>query len=298
MSKHLIALLIFLITAQSAAEPLKDMAFNVPNGSMKPFYQELIKDLAKGKPLRITLYVALCDNSQGIAPVKNKRICMGDKPEQNLYWAAFGGVRRYLQKQKFKRILYRSGSANSPIIITSVWRKVFSVRGKLSRKLRRYPVEVIALAYRGTKIEDAMRDYLNACLFEPPKTLLLDDGTKINYGKTSHIVGYIGHNYLLEVDAKSLVKNLKSTIDRHNVIFGLSCLGTKTIGSIVKSKYHHLMLFNKSLTFPGAWPIGGMIRAILAGKSPKEIRYQAGKAKALAIKRRVRSIVASFSYSP
>ena len=141
------------------------------------FYDRLAKDLLNNKPMITTAYVALCDNdSQGIVPVKNKKICRGDDPENNLYWATSGGIAGWAKKHGWKRVL-KVENPDATIMVTAIWKKTFHPGGELASRgvTNRFDAYIVGLAYRGSKIERAMVDYLHAVNHDDTQTLKLKE---------------------------------------------------------------------------------------------------------------------------
>ena len=120
-------------------------------------------------PMKVSVFVALCDNAtQGIQPVP-KAIGDGDKPEANLYWGCtegFGGCFRTSKTWKLQK--------KDPVDDKRIFERLVYLNDAGT-------IEVTAEAWRGSEIK--------ACLtaFE---TALVSD---------SHdLCVYIGHNVLMD----------------------------------------------------------------------------------------------------
>lgn len=259
---------------------------------LSALYERAAADLKATGTLRMRVYVALCDNdSQGIAPVKNRAICDGERPERNLYWATSGGLRAYLEGAGFRRTRYERSDAG-PVIIRAAWTKRMWPGGRL-RALgvkRRFDVEIEALAYRGRHIEQAMRDYLaevhGAAASPAP----------------AHVVGYIGHNYLLDLpDAGRRLQpvgGLRADSRLPRAVFALSCFGAQLIGPAIARPDAPVLVLNRSLTYPGAWTIGGLLEGLGAGLSARGIHRRASRHFARGKKKPPGSMMRVFAYGP
>jgi hypothetical protein len=243
-----VGLLSAFVGRAQAAEPLD------------PLYERIARDLRQGEALSIRVYVALCDNdSQGIVPVKNRRICDGDVPEENLYWATDGGIDSYLRRQHYR--VERESRGDGDILIEKVWSTRVPASGALRARGVSGPIEVrvTALAYRGSSIAGAMRDYLHAVRRPQP---------------VDHVIGYIGHNYLLDAaDPASLVTT--PNVYEPRGTFALSCFGEGHILPLITLRGVHVLLLNRNLTYPGAWTLGGIVEGLVAGANGRGIQRAA-----------------------
>ncbi|MDD5410665.1 MAG: hypothetical protein PHF31_04510 [Methylobacter sp.] len=120
----------------------------------------------------ISVIVSLVDNvSQGIAPVPAK-IGNGDDPRNNLYWGALYGVKTFLSKADGWRNLGCEKDINDTILE----RCQFAWKDKLT---------VTADAYRGSRIDQAMLDFMQQAATPPD-------------AKQREMVVFIGHDGLMD----------------------------------------------------------------------------------------------------
>ncbi len=272
------------------------------SASLEDFYDRLAADLRGGRPMVVTVYVALCDNeSQGIIPVKNPSICDGDVPERNLYWSTSGGLKGWARKHGWKRV-YRERS-NASILDASVWRKRARPGGELKARGVKKPfyIYLVGLAYRGVEIDLAMRDYLHAVNHDQHKTISLDDNTTLIFGGKSHIVGYLGHDYFLDVDADEHTALMgenegKSVLAKGT--FALACEGNEFIRPAISRQNVYIFILNKQLAYPGAWTIGGIVEGVAWGESGRQIHKRAARAFADGMNKPYGAIMRSFASGP
>ena len=225
-------------------------------------HHRIAADLAAGRPLVVRIHVALCDNaSQGIVPVKNGAICDGEVPERNLYWATSGGLRAVLDRGGFRRAGY-ARVADGPVAIRARWVKRHFA-GRRLRALgapRRFDVEVQAVAYRGRHIGGAMAAYL------------ADVHGRGEGPSAPHVVGYIGHNHLLDVErASPLPPGRRADAALVRGVFALSCFGERVIRPLITRPNAPVLVLNRSLTYPGAWTVEGLVRGLAAGAGGRGI---------------------------
>jgi hypothetical protein len=267
--------------------------------SIESMYRRIATDLAAEKPLVATVYVALCDNDhQGIAPVKNKKICRGDDPDNNLYWASSGGLFGHMRTRHWKRLSVED-NPTPDIAVKAVWTKRFIASGLLSKMGIKGPIEVIVvgLAYRGDRIRQTMVDYLKAVNQDNAETLTLPDGRTVEaYGK-SHVVGWIGHDYFMdEPDIPKLIQETRGDSSIDKGVFGLSCMSDYFFRPAVERTNVHILALNTQLTFPSAFTVLGILGGIAAGKDHRGIHQEAVKAFAEGQKRPADILMRVFSY--
>src|SRR5688500_19093043 len=111
--RTLLALLLTLFVTTSARA----------DDSLDALYARIAADTGRGLPLRVRVYVALCDNaSQGIVKVKNPAICDGDQPDRNIYWGTRGGLSGFMRTAGF-HLRSRELPTEGPIAVRAVWHK-------------------------------------------------------------------------------------------------------------------------------------------------------------------------------
>jgi hypothetical protein len=269
-----------------------------PEKHLGEFYDRLAGDLKAGKPMVVTAYVALCDNdSQGIIPTRNRSICMGDYPEKNLYWASSGGLKGHLTNQGWKRVLYQK-SQTDKIAVTGVWTRRLPVTGALRERgiTGSVPVYIVGLGYRGTRIHDAMVDYLHAVNRDNVSHLTLKGGDVVAYGGQSHVVGYIGHDYFMDVHDESLLAEARGNSAIHKAVFGLACVSDKYFRPAVQRRNTHIVALNTQLTYPSAFTVLGLVRALAEGKDLPGIHKVAARTFAKGQGRTIGAMLKALSY--
>jgi hypothetical protein len=262
-------------------------------------YDRLATDLKVGKPLVATVYVALCDNdSQGIVPVRNRNICMGDVPERNLYWATSGGLKAHAQTRRWKRVLYEK-HPNELLAARAVWKKGIPPGGALRARGVPGPIDVylVGLAYRGVKIRTAMVDYLKAVRRDHGEELALPNGKKITYQGKSHVLGFIGHDYFMdEPNIPGLLKETAGNGHLAKGVFGLACMSDDFFRPAIERRNTHILVLNKQLAYPSAFTALGVLRAIAAGQNHKGIHREAARAFAKGQNKSVGTMLRALSY--
>jgi hypothetical protein len=243
-------------------------------------YDRIAADLAAGRPLVTTVFVALCDNdTQGIVKVKNRRICRGDDPDQNLYWATAGGLAATLRAAGWRRLSIEY-FATGDLAVRAIWRKHLAPGGALRARGVAAGVEtyIVGLGYRGSEIRKAMTDYLQAVNRDEERTESVA-GVRLRAGGQSQLVGYIGHDYFYDVaDARPLLALRDGDGVLHKGTFALACTGHRLIRPAIRRGNAHILILNRTLGFPGAWTAEAIVTAIVEGRDARAIHRQAAAA--------------------
>lgn len=129
--------------------------------------------------------VALCDNvHQGIVPVP-AAIGNGQDPGRNLYWGCGFGVRTHFNKAVEWRRVHTAKDSARHVLERIVWKHVTA------------DVYLVADAYDGAYIEEAIRDMLRYCCGRDTLALTIN-GVTVHAGGASNLVAYVGHDGLME----------------------------------------------------------------------------------------------------
>jgi hypothetical protein len=251
-----------------------------PGSDMAQLYDRLAGDLAAGRPFGTTIYVALCDNdAQGIVKVKSRRLCRGDEPGENLYWSAAGGLAATLRAAHWQQVATAT-FAEGDLAVKSIWRKRLVPGGQLRAHGSRAPFDayVVGLGYRGTRIREAMMDYLRAVNGDESRAEAVG-ALALAAGGASHVVGYIGHDYFYDVDDWQPLLQLRdgdSTLQKG--VFALSCTGHRLIRPAIQRANAHILLLNRTLGFPGAWTAEAIVTGLAAGLDERALHRAASAA--------------------
>ena len=111
-------------------------------------------DIASGRPIVVHVTVALCDNAnQGIVRV-SPELGNGQDPRTNLYWGALYGVRTHFRRTDGWAVA-EVAVPDNPRVLDRV-----AFTASLTRGERSVPVHVIADAWDGAHIRDAIAAFL------------------------------------------------------------------------------------------------------------------------------------------
>ena len=210
--------------------------------------------------------MALCDNvNQGIVPV-SASLGNGDNPATNLYWGAAFGVKTFFGKSKDWELVSEKQNP-SPAILD---RLIFKRKGS--------DVLMVADAYRGKEISQAIWDFLEASSGKPGEQLSFTKAghqTTFNSGGSSDLVVYAGHDGLMDFTLQSTPK---ARDDRKRKAIILACVSQKYFAKPLERTGAVPLVWTTGLMAPEAYILSAAIDGWLKKETDEEIRIRAAKA--------------------
>ena len=214
----------------------------------------------------IHVFVALCDNvNQGIVPV-SASLGNGDNPASNLYWGAAFGVKTFFSKSKDWELVAEKQNPSPAILV----RLVFKRKGA--------DVFLVADAYRGKEISQAIWDFLEASSGKPGEQLSVSKaGRKVtfNSGGSSDLVAYVGHDGLMDFTLQSTPT---ARDDRKRKAIILACVSQKYFAKPLERTGAIPLVWTTGLMAPEAYILSAAIDGWLKKEKDEEIRIRAAKA--------------------
>ena len=214
----------------------------------------------------IHVFVALCDNvNQGIVPV-SASLGNGDNPATNLYWGAAFGVKTFFEKSKDWELVSEKQNP-SPAILD---RLIFKRRGA--------EVFMVADAYRGKEISQAIWDFLEASSGKPGEQLNFTEAgrqTTFHSGGSSDLVVYVGHDGLMDFTLQSTPK-ARDNRKRKTII--LACVSQKYFAKPLERTGAVPLVWTTGLMAPEAYILSAAIDGWLKKETDEAIRIRAAKA--------------------
>jgi len=221
---------------------------------------------AQGAPRTIHVFVALADNqSQGIVPVA-PRLGNGDDPERNLYWGSAFGVKTYFARSADWKLLV-AGEKPRPEVLE---RCIF--------KHRTQDVYLVADAYQGRKIRQAIVDFLEAAAGGDVEKVQFKAGTK-NIGLSARggadLVAYAGHDGLMDFQLSSLPRKKD---DRQRDAIILACVSKVYFAGALHATGAHPLIWTTGLMAPEAYTLKSAIDGWMAHERDEQVRERAAAA--------------------
>ncbi|HEX7830536.1 MAG TPA: hypothetical protein VF787_12820 [Thermoanaerobaculia bacterium] len=195
-----------------------------------------------GAPLRVHVTVALCDNAtQGIVPVP-AAIGDGNDPRTNLYWGAMYGVKSWLKRDGWS--VQKVKTTHEAVLERIVAKK----------KINGRDVEIVADAWRGSRIREAITAFLEQASFGG-----------------ADVIAYIGHDGLMEFDVSPRIGNA-ATKPRAIV---LACASLQYFGKHLQRAGSQPLLLTTNLMAPEAYTLTAAIDAHVRGADVREAAARA-----------------------
>ena len=230
--------------------------------------------LFMGTPLRaqipsqrtIHVFVALADNqNQGIVPVP-ARLGNGLDPARNLYWGAAAGVKTYFVRSSDWALLNCREHPKPEILERCVF------------KHRRAEVYLVADAYRGNAIRQAMLDFFDAAAGASPETITLSYGSpavRLTARGGSNLVAYVGHDGLMDFRLP-LVPHKKNEIHRDAIM--LACASKQYFSEPLRTSGAYPLLWTTGLMAPEAYTLKSALDGWIDRESNEQVRERAAAA--------------------
>jgi hypothetical protein len=264
--------------------------------SLDPLYRRIARDIKAGRPLVVTVHVALCDN--GTIWCGNQRLGNGDNPRTNLYWGGAAGLTAYFRVRRGWKRVHRDAGDGRVVLERVVYRRRVRLPSAAWQRLgvrRPFDIYLVALAYRGKHIARAARSFIRQVSQPRGARLRLAGGLTLRTGGLGHVVGYAGHNYLMDVAG---VYAWPSFTRRRPVgYFMLACMSAPYLGPQLTRRTTHALLLTRVLMYPGAFTIDGLIRGLALGASQRGVFRLGARYYARFQKRTERLIRRCFTHS-
>jgi hypothetical protein len=234
-------------------------------------------------PRTVHVFVALADNvNQGIVPVPAK-LGNGQDPDHNLYWGAAGGVKTFFARSADWQLVSQRQSPKPEILERCVF------------KHRTANVYLIADAYRGDRIRQAITDFLEAAAggnaeqvsVRFPSPSPRTTGAQVTVasaqekifsvaaGGNASLVAYIGHDGFMDFQLSRLPQQ-KNPAPREAII--LACISKTYFAGPLRSSGAHPLLWTTGLMAPEAYTLKDALDGWIARENDQQIRERAAQA--------------------
>ena len=214
----------------------------------------------------VHVFVALADNQhQGIVPVA-AILGNGEDALHNLYWGSAYGVKTFFGRSADWAKVTCSAKPKAEILERCVF------------KHRATNVYLVADAYRGIEIKQAILDFLDAAAGDGADTLTLSDASgaiKLPIRGSANLVAYIGHDGLMDFQL-SKFPSKKNDVHRDAVV--LACASKQFFGSAVRASGAYPLVWTTGLMAPEAYTLKSALDGWIAGETGEQIRDRAAGA--------------------
>src|SRR6202050_4229806 len=221
---------------------------------------------ANNDPRVVHVFVALADNAhQGIVPVPAKR-GRGDDPVGNLYWGAAFGVKTYFRSNPDWKLI-SAGRPQDPHVLE---RCIFQNRS--------YNVFLVADAYSGQYIREAVSDFLKAAAgFNAARASFEDGGAQksIPISGSADLVVYVGHDAFMDFQF-SPVHGIRGARRRPAIV--LACDSKDYFSTYLSAANADPLLWTTGLMAPEAYTLKAALDGWVANETDEQIRTRAAAA--------------------
>ena len=225
-------------------------------------------DAAGGKPLVAHVVVALCDNEfQGIVPVPAK-LGDGDAPQSNLYWGAMYGVRSFFRHQPGWKSVPISASGDARVLDRALFEREITRNGRTTQVL------LVAEAWRGRNIADAIRHFLELNRGQHAERLRAG-GLQFDAGGAAHVVVFVGHNGLMDFPPPVLPEIRIAARPHASVV--LACMSDSYFSALLR-KNSWPLITTSGLMAPEAYTLASVLDAWFSGSDSGQVRQAAARA--------------------
>lgn len=216
-------------------------------------------------PRTVHVFVALADNeNQGIVPVP-PRLGNGLDPAHNLYWGAAAGVKTFFTRSPEWSV---AGCVQKPKP---------AVLERCIFKHKAANVYLVADAYRGNEIRQALLDFFDAAAGASPEKIVVPTVSPppIMARGGSALVAYVGHDGLMEFQLP-LIPRQKDQLHRDAII--LACASKQYFSAPLRASGAQPLLWTTGLMAPEAYTLKAALDGWIAGESGSLIHERAATA--------------------
>lgn len=211
----------------------------------------------------VHVFVALADNqNQGIVPVP-PRLGNGLDADHNLYWGAAAGVKTFL--------------ARSPdwVLLVCGPKPKFAVLERCLFKYRKSDVYLVADAYRGDQIRQAILDFLDAAAGANPEPIRVPASVSVVAGGGADLLAYVGHDGLMDFRLPLLPRK-RNEARREAII--LACASKQFFAEPLRTAGAYPLLWTTGLMAPEAYTLKSALDGWIAGEGNEQVRERAAVA--------------------
>ncbi len=222
-----------------------------------------------GAPVVVHVVVALCDNeNQGIVPVP-ATLGNGQDPRSNLYWGARYGVKTHLLRSGYRAA--RASSAPPDGVLERLVLRKSVVRDE-------EPIEllVVADAWDGSQIADAIEHFMALAAGGRPEVVALEEGESIGAGGAAAVQVFVGHNGLMDFELAAAPKVAPDGLSRGSIV--LACASRPYFLEALKRAGSTPLLLTTGLLAPEAYTLDAALTRLLEGGDAAEIHEAAARA--------------------
>jgi hypothetical protein len=217
-------------------------------------------------PRTIHVFVALADNQhQGIIPVPPK-LGNADDPDRNLYWGAAYGVKTLFAHSADWQLLAAHQKPKPEVLERCIFRH------------RTQNVYLVADAYQGRQIKQAIVDFLSAAAGQNPEALAVQASSQaftVHAGGSANLVAYVGHEGLMDFSLPALPRRKDAT---HRDAMILACISKSYFAAPLRAVGAQPLVWTTGLMAPEAYTLKSALDGWMFRETDDQIRERAAQA--------------------
>jgi hypothetical protein len=214
----------------------------------------------------VHVFVALADNQhQGIVPVPAK-LGDGEDAERNLYWGAAGGVKTFFARSADWERVACGAKPKAEILERCVF------------KHRAADVYLVADAYRGIEIRQAILDFLDSATGDGAETMDVTGVSgplKLPIRGGANLLAYVGHDGLMDFQ---LARFPQKKNEGHRDAVVLACASKQYFAGPLRATGAYPLLWTTGLMAPEAYTLKSALDGWIARENGEQIRNRAAGA--------------------
>ena len=246
------------------AGPLSSVA-TAAEGAWSTAHPAVIEDLKRGEPLVVRVVVPLCHNAQVDCGSH-----VAGKPgalKTNLYWGAIFGARRFLDRKGSGWDRLEERGREGKLLERVVYRRFVS--GKHWSRPGRVEQIVVLEAVHGDDIDHAVSRLWSTAT--EGAQLTFRDGDRERTVRV-HVVGYTGHNRLM--DGLALPERATRS-ERAVSSFVLACYSESYFASALRRSGSRPLVMTRALMAPEGYVLDAVLRGLGDNDSERALRQRA-----------------------
>jgi hypothetical protein len=213
----------------------------------------------------VHVFVALADNQhQGIVPVPAK-LGDGDTPSANLYWGAAFGVKIFFRSSPDWKLLFCGVRPKQEIFERCVFES------------RRAAVRLVADAYQGSRIREAVSDFLAASAGADDESAAFgfSGSVRLPAPGVADLAVYVGHDAFMDFQIAPIVG--KQAQEPRQVII-LACASKQYFASYLRATGAEPLLWTTNLMAPEAYTLKAALDGWINHENGRAVRDRAAHA--------------------
>jgi len=219
---------------------------------------------AQSSPKRtIHVFVSLADNqNQGIVPVP-ARLGNGLDAIHNLYWGAAAGVKTFFARSPDWALLVCREKPKAEILERCVF------------KHRNADVYMVADAYRGNQIRQAILDFFDAASGASPEPITVSvtsAAVSLTARGGADLVAYVGHDGLMDFRLPMVPRKRN---EMHRDVIILACASKQYFSEPLRASGAYPLLWTTGLMAPEAYTLKSALDGWIDHDTNEQVRQRA-----------------------